>query len=554
MAAEIFDYIVIGAGSAGCAVASRMSESGRHSVLLLEAGGLDNSPWIHIPMGFGKTFGNAALTWQYSTEPVPGLNGRAVYTPSGRVLGGTSSINGLVYGRGQQADFDGWHRDGCKGWSYEGVLPFFHKSQNQERGSNEFHAVGGPLNVADQRTRNPIGDLFLDSAVKLGYPLNPDFNGASQEGVGAFQVTARRGRRVSSAVAFLTSARRRWNLEIRTGALVERLLTRDRRVLGVSYVRGGVSQHAAARRSVILSAGAIHSPTILQRSGIGRGIWLQEAGIEVVHDLPGVGGNLHDHMQARLAMKTRRLATFNTQSRNPLAMVKAALEYAFLRRGCLTFSGAQVGGFVRSQPTMDRPDLMLMFMPFSSMDYRKGLDRFAGFSLAAMQLRPESRGTVRVKSARLDEQPSIQPNYLDAEIDRQAIVAGLRIARRIAATEPLCGEIEREERPGLDVDSDAQLLDYVRTSGASVYHPVGTCKMGSEPDAVVDARLHVHGLQGLVIADASIIPSITSGPTNATAIMIGERAVDFLLESERVSQRCAAMMSAARQANAATGA
>jgi choline dehydrogenase-like flavoprotein len=412
------------------------------------------------------------------------------------------------------------------------VLPFFRRSENQERGSNEYHAVGGPLNVADQRTRSPIGDLFLDSAVKLGYPLNPDFNGATQEGIGAFQVTARNGRRVSSAAAFLKSARRRWNLEIRTGALVERLLIRDRRVFGVSYLRGNVPRRAEARRAVILSAGAINSPTILQRSGVGRGNWLQEAGLEVVHDLPGVGSNLHDHLQARLAMKTRRLSTFNTQSRHPLLMAKAALEYAFLRRGCLTFSGAQVGGFVRSQPTMDRPDLMLMFMPFSSVDYRKGLDRFAGFSLAAMQLRPESRGSVRVKSGSLDDQPTIQPNYLDSETDRQAIVAGLHIARRIAATEPLSSEIEREERPGLDVDSDDQLLDYVRSSGASVYHPVGTCKMGSGSDAVVDARLNVHGLQGLVIADASIFPSITSGPTNASAIMIGERAADFLLMSE----------------------
>jgi choline dehydrogenase len=533
MATEIFDFIVIGAGSAGCAVASRLSESGRHSVLLLEAGGPDRSPWIHIPMGFGRTFANAELTWQYSTDPVPGLNGRSVYTPSGRVLGGTSSINGLVYGRGQRVDFDNWQRDGCKGWSYEDVLPFFRRSQNQERGSDEFHSVGGPLNVADQRTRNPLGDLFLRSAVSLGYPANPDFNGASQEGVGAFQMTARSGRRVSTAVAFLAPARRRPNLAIRPGALVERLLIRDRKVFGVSHLRGDVSQRAEARRAVILSAGAINSPTILQRSGVGRGAWLQEAGIDVVHDLPGVGGNLHDHLQARLAMRTRRLPTFNTQLRHPLLMVKAALEYAFMRRGPLTSSGAQVGGFVRSQPGMDRPDLMLMFMPFSSVDYRQGLDRFAGFSLTAMQLRPESRGSVRVRSARPADQPIIQPNYLDAENDRRTIVTGLRIARRIAATEPLCSEIEHEERPGLDVHSDDQLLDHVRSTGASVYHPVGTCKMGSGADAVVDARLNVHGLEGLIIADASIIPSITSGPTNAASIMIGERAADFLLTPER---------------------
>jgi choline dehydrogenase len=525
-----FDYIVIGAGSAGCALAARLSESGRHTVLLLEAGGPDTNPWIHIPVGYGKTFVNEELTWPYSTEPSPGLNGRSIFTPSGRVLGGSSSINGLVYGRGQREDFDNWCQDGNPGWAYEDVLPFFRKSERQQRGASAFHGADGTLSVSDLTDHNPLCRAFLESAIAAGYSPNDDFNGARQEGFGYFQMTARNGRRNSSAVAFLSGARKRPNLSVKTNAEVERLLVKDRNVTGVSYVMGTALMQARARRSVVLSAGGINSPTILQRSGIGRPEWLKDAGIEVVHELNGVGDNLHDHIQSRLVLRSRRYPTLNTRIRNPFHMAMMGLQYVLLRKGPLTSAGAQVGGFVRSRPELDRPDVMVMFMPFSSTDYRKGLDTFAGFSISVLQMRPESRGTVRVRSADRMVAPVIQPNYLMAEKDQRTLIDGLRVARRIASMDPLRQEIEREERPGVDVESDGEFLSFIRATAGSVYHPVGTCRMGPGANAVVDSRLRVHGLEGLAVADASIMPSIVSGPTNATSIMIGERAAALILE------------------------
>jgi choline dehydrogenase len=523
-----FDYIVVGAGSAGCAVAARLSEDERNTVLLLEAGGRDTNPWIHIPVGFGKTFVNEALTWRFSTQPVPGLDGRSIFTPSGRVLGGSSSINGLVYARGQREDFDNWRQDGNPGWGYDDVLPYFRKSQRQQRGESVFHGAGGGLGVSEMGDPNPLADAFLASAEALGHPRNADFNGAVQEGVGAFQMTARNGRRNSSAVAFLHGARGRANLAVRTGAEVERLIVDGRKVTGVIYATGSETLQAAARRGVVLSAGSINTPSILQRSGIGRGAWLKDAGIEVAHELHGVGDNLHDHVQARLVLRSRRLPTLNTRTRNLYHMGMMGLRYALQRKGPLASSGAQAGGFLRSRPEFDRPDLLVMFMPFSSTDYRKGLDPFPGFSISVFQLRPESRGTVRVRSADRHVSPEIQPNYLDAEKDRRTLIDALRLARRITAAEPLREEIEREERPGLDVQSDDEMLSFIRSTAGSVYHAVGTCRMGSGANAVVDAKLRVHGLEGLAIADASIMPSIVSAPTNATSIMIGEKAADLI--------------------------
>lgn len=530
MEMSTFDYIVVGAGSAGCAVANRLSESGRSSVLLLEAGGPDRNPWIHIPMGFGKTIVNKKLTWNYSTAPSPGLGGRTIFTPSGKVLGGSSSINGLVYTRGQREDFDSWQQDGNLGWSYDEVLPFFRKSEDQENGPDDFHGSGGPLSVSNLIDRNPLSRAFTQSALNAGFPSNDDFNGSSQEGVGDFQMTARVGKRASSAAAFLASAKRRRNFTLKIDVEVEKLLLENGRVIGVSYTTDGHAQTVAARQAVILSAGAINSPVILQRSGIGRGQWLQDAGVQVQHELRGVGANLHDHVQARLVLKSRRYQTLNDKVKSPLAKIRMGVEYLLFRRGPLTSSGAQVGGFLRTRPDLERPDILVMFMPFSSTDYRKGLDEFSGFSISAFQLRPQSRGSVRLRSDNRMEQPVIQPNYLVAESDQQAVLTGLRIARAIAATDPLRREIEREERPGIDISSDDELLSYIRSSASSVYHACGTCKMGSGLDAVVDSRLRLRGLEGLVVADASIMPSIVSGPTNATAIMIGERAASFLLE------------------------
>jgi choline dehydrogenase len=528
---ESFDYVIVGAGSAGCALAARLSESGRDSILVLEAGPRDTNPWIHIPLGFGKTFFNQQVNWCFTAEPSPQLDGREIFSPCGKVLGGSSSINGLVYSRGQREDFDGWFQAGNTGWSYDDVLPFFRKSEGQQHGENEFHGKDGPLSVSDVMGCHPLSEAFVESAVATGFPRNNDFNGVSQEGVGYFQMTARRGRRVSSSVAFMRATERRPNVALKTDATVERLIIESGRVTGVKYTQHGEEKIAQARRTVVLSAGSLNSPAILQRSGIGRGKWLQEAGIKVRHELSGVGANLQDHVQARLALRSRRFSTLNTDIRNPLKLARIGLQYAILRRGPLAFSGAQTGGFIRSRSDVVRPDINFLVIPFTSADLRKGLDPFPGFTIASVLLRPDSRGTVRVRSSSSKDAPLIDPRYLDAETDRATLMAGLRAARKIASVDPLRREIAREERPGPSVDSDDELLAYIRATASSVYHPVGTCKMGSGPDAVVDSRLRLHGLEGLVVADASIMPTIVSSATNAAAIMIGERAAAFLLES-----------------------
>jgi choline dehydrogenase len=532
LTAEFFDYIVVGAGSAGCVIAARLSENQRHSVLLLEAGGRDSNPWIHVPMGFAKTFFDDKVNWCFTAEPSKELNDRKLFAPGGKVLGGSSSINGLVYLRGQKEDFDEWKKSGNSGWGYDDVLPYFRKSEDYQKGADEFHGSGGPLRISELAEQNPYSRSFVESAVAAGHPRNPDLNGASQEGVGPFQVTASGGRRMSSAVAFLRDAERRPNVAVRTNAEVDNLITEDGKVVGVSYVLGTETRVARATRSVVLSAGSLNTPAILQRSGIGRGDWLMEAGIAVKHELSGVGANLQDHIQSRLVLRSRRYPTLNSQTRNPIGLVRMALEYGLLRRGPLSSAGGQSGGFVRSRPDVDRPDILFFVMPFSSQDLRKGLDRFPAFTVASSLLRPESRGTVRVTSADRKRAPSIRPNYLEAELDRRTMIDGLRAARRITAMRPLRDEIEREERPGLDMESDDQLLSYIRETASSVYHPSGTCKMGGDADAVVDARLRLRGMDGLTVADASIMPTIVSSPTNATAIMIGERAAAFLLAAK----------------------
>lgn len=525
---EVFDYIVVGGGSAGSAVAFRLSENGRHSVLLLEAGPRDSNPWIHIPLGFGKTFFDRDVNWCLSSEPSPELGGRSIYTPCGKVLGGSSSINGLVYARGHREDYDSWLREGNSGWGYEDVLPFFRMSEDQQHGGSYYHGSCGPLSVSDVMDCHPLGKAFIESANAAGHPSNADFNGATQEGVGAFQVTARRGKRVSSAVAFLRKAHRRSNLSLKTHAEVDQLLMENRRVTGVIYAVRGVPFTATARRCVVLSAGAMNTPVILHRSGIGPKAWLDQAGIELRHELKGVGANLQDHPQARLVIRSRQ-PTLNTQIRRPWDVLKMGLQYALLRRGPLASSGGQTGGFLRTRPGLERPDFMYFFMPFTSADLRKGLDTFPGFTIASVLLQPRSRGTVRARSGNPKDAPVIQPNYLQAEDDQVAMLAGLRTARQIASMDPLRRQIEQEERPGAAVTSDEDLLAYVRATMTSGFHHCGTCKMGLGDDAVVDAKLRVRGLDGLVIADASVMPSIVSSGTNPAAIMIGERAADFLL-------------------------
>ncbi|WP_226553784.1 GMC family oxidoreductase [Celeribacter naphthalenivorans] len=527
---ERFDYIIVGAGSAGCVLADRLSEDGTRSVLVLEAGGRDSYPWIHIPLGYAKTFFNERLNWCFETEPIPGFDGRRGYAPQGKVLGGSSSINGLVYMRGVREDFDHWRELGNEGWGYDDVLPYFRLSEHQERGADAYHGVDGPLGVSDLRDEHPLNDAFIAASRAAGYDETPDFNGAQSEGVGRFQMTARNGRRASTAVSFLRRAERRPNVSLRTNVMVETLTLHEGRVTGLRYRVGDTTQDVEAKRLVVLSAGALNSPALLQRSGIGDPSVLGAAGVPVRHALPGVGKNLQDHVQARLVLEAKALPSVNLAVRNPLSLAAMGLRYAVLRRGPLAYAGGQSGGLLKTLPTLARPDIMYFVMPFSSADLRNGLDPFAGFTIAGCLQRPDSRGTVTISSPSAKDAPVIAPNFLDAPSDAETLVRGLRTARRIVGQAPLMGLVDREMRPGVDLQSDDELLAYVRSTASSVYHSAGTCRMGTGEDAVVDHRLRVHGLKGLAVADASIMPKIVSCPTNATAIMIGERAAPLLAD------------------------
>jgi choline dehydrogenase len=525
---EAFDYVIIGAGSAGCVVADRLSEDAAVTVLVLEAGGRDSNPWIHVPIGYARTFFDKRVNWCLESEPCPELGGRRLYMPCGKVLGGSSSINGLLYVRGQAQDYDGWASLGNPGWSWREVLPYFTRSEDQETLRDTRHGSGGPLPVSDQRERNPLCRAFLDAGAAAGFRRTNDFNGGDQEGLGWFQVTARRGRRKSAATTFLRRAAQRPNVVVRTHALAGTIIVRDGAATGVSYERQGQPVEVDARRGVVLCAGAFHSPAVLQRSGIGHPGWLREAGITVTHALPGVGANLQDHLQAKLVFRTREPITLNDRTASLLGKARMGFDYLARRRGPLTTAGAQAGGFVRTRLSPDRADIQFHVFTFSSADLRKGLDRFSGMTISACQLRPESRGTVRVRSGRAAEAPIIDTNALAAELDRRTLVEGLSIGRAIAGTNPLKAALVAEERPGIPVASDDELGAFVRETASPVFHPAGTCRMGSDAGAVVNHRLQVHGVERLTVADSSIMPRLVSGNTNAACIMIGERAADFL--------------------------
>lgn len=525
---EEFDYIIVGAGSAGCVLANRLSADWGNRVLLLEAGPKDTYPWIHIPVGYFKTMHNPRTDWCLETEPVPGLGGRKIAWPRGRVLGGSSSINGMLYVRGQAADYDHWRQLGCTGWSYEDVLPYFRRAEDQERGGDAFHGTGGPLSVSDMRVRRDVCDAFVDSAAAVGIPRNPDFNGASQEGAGYFQLTARNGRRCSAATAYLRPVRHRRNLVVRTVAQVERVLLDHGRATGVVYrTRAGI--HAVrAGREVILSAGAVHSPHLLMLSGVGPAARLRAAGITVMHDLPGVGENLQDHLQARLVFATTR-PTLNDEVNNPLLKLKIGLEYAALRRGPMTMGASLVAIFARTDPGLETPDVQFHIQPWSADSPGEGLHRFSAVTASVCQLRPESRGYIDTQSADPSVPPAIHPNYLASSKDQTTLVAGMRLARDLAATPPLSEIVKGERVPGPAVDTDEALLDAARRTATTIYHPVGTCKMGIDPSAVTDPELRVYGIERLRVVDASVMPTLVSGNTNAPAIMIAEKAADLIL-------------------------
>ena len=521
-ATDEFDYVIVGAGSAGCVLANRLTASGEYSVLLLEAGPKDRNIWIHVPLGYGKLFKEKTVNWMYQTEPEPGLDGRSVFQPRGKVLGGSSSINGLLYVRGQHEDYDRWRQQGNTGWGYDDVLPFFKKAENQRRGADAFHGVGGPLPVSDTRHPDPLSDAFIAAAVETGLPFNPDFNGASQEGVGLYQTTTRRGRRASTAVAYLRTAQRQGHLRVETEALAQRILFEGRRAVGIEYRQNGITRQARARREVLVSSGAYNSPQLLQLSGVGPAELLRQHGIDMVLDAPGVGHDLQDHMQVRMVMRCAQKITLNDIVNHPLRKTMMALRYAAFRTGPLTIAAGTAGAFFKTHARLATPDIQIHFLPFSTDKMGEALHSYSGFSASVCQLRPESRGSLRIKSADPSVPPEIRINYLATETDRTANVEGLKILRRMLHAPALKPFVVDEVEPGAAVVSDEALLAYCRQRGSTVYHPTSTCRMGNDPLAVVDQQLRVRGIEGLRVVDASIMPDLVSGNTNAPAIVLEE--------------------------------
>jgi choline dehydrogenase-like flavoprotein len=534
---ETFDFIVTGAGSAGCAVAGRLSESGKYRVLLLEAGGPDRNPWIHIPLGYTKTYTDPRVNWMFETEPEAQLNGRTLYQPRGKVLGGTSSINGMVYMRGTPTDYDNWRQRGCEGWDWESVLPFFKKAENQERGADEHHGTGGPLNVSNP-VRCPLGDAMVEAAIQAGIPANGDFNGPRQEGAGYYQTTTTSRRRWSAARAYLRDAKRRPNLTVATKAHATRVLIENGRAIGVEYRTPQGLLTARCRGEIIVSGGVYGSPQLLQLSGLGPAELLRQHGIPVVHDMPGVGSHLHDHFNTYLVYRCSQPVTINDLAMSGMRKLTAGVQYALTRSGHLSNAGIYAGAFVRSDPRLEQPDLQINMFGWSALErLRTGIKPhpFSAFTLSPVHLRPEGRGTVRIKSPDPLAPPAIQFNFLASDYDFQALIYGTRLSRKIAAQPALKPFVVEEVLPGPAVQTDDDIIEEIRVRGVSNLHPVGTCRMGRETDAVVDPRLRVYGIEGLRVADASIMPQVPGGNTNAPSIMIGEKCAHMILEDARAS-------------------
>jgi choline dehydrogenase len=530
------DYIVVGAGSAGCVLANRLSENGKYSVCLLEAGPPDRNPWIHIPIGYGKTMFHKKLNWGFYTDPDANMMGRKIYWPRGKTLGGSSSINGLIYIRGQKQDYDRWVQQGNPGWGWEDCLPYFRKLENNDLGAGPTRGTAGPLNATSIKTQHPLVEALIQSGASMGLRKLRDFNTGDQEGVGYYQLTTRKGRRCSTAVAYLNPARGRPNLRIETNAQAMAVLMQGTRACGIRYKKNGTEHTLSANREVILSAGAIQSPQLLQLSGIGPSGLLSKFGIPVVKDLDGVGKNLQDHLQIRLIYEVTQPITTNDQLRTLWGKSKIGLQWLLFRGGPLAIGINQGAIFCRALPQENAtPDIQFHFGTLSADMAGGAVHDFSGCTYSICQLRPESRGEINIKSADPFEAPSMQANYLSTDLDRRTAVAGVKYARRLAAAAPMNRLMKREFRPGAAVQTDDEILQFCRENGATIFHPSGTAKMGpaGDPGSVVDGRLKVHGIQGLRVVDASIMPTLVSGNTNVPVVMIAERAADFILEDAR---------------------
>jgi len=534
-----YDYIIVGAGSAGCVLANRLSTNPANKVLLLEAGPKDRNFWIHIPLGFGKNVNNPGVNWCYQAEPEPNCRNQSYFLPRGRVLGGSSSINGMVYVRGQVQDFDHWAQLGNRGWSYDDVLPYFKRSEDNSRGESDVHGAGGPLSVSDLTETNQLSDTLIKAGEQIGIPRNDDINGLVQEGIGYHQATIRGGRRCSTAVAFLDPARDRSNLHIVTDALVKRVLLEGGRATGVAYDIGGTEHKAIAGREVILCGGAFNSPQVLELSGIGQPDRLRDLGITVNHALNGVGHDLQDHQVVRMRWRINDKITFNDQVHGWRA-VRSALKYALQRNGVLSMPTLPIGAFVRTRDELETPDIQLQVFPgtYENVEARQ-LMKEPGVTIGVVLLRPESRGWVHAKSSDPRQAPGIFHNLLETETDRRALIEGMKITRRLVEAPAMEALRGLELTPGKDVQTDEELLEAARDLTQSNWHPTSTCRMGSDPLTVVDSRLKVHGIEGLRVADASIMPTVVSGNTNATCIMIGEKASDMILEDNAASRSAA---------------